>query len=387
MRQRTSVGLALLGALFAACGFRPLPAVSHDAGVDVAGPDPEDAAPDAVHDSAPSVGLCFGTGIVHVCLASPATSALMISKRAGIDTDDPTTCAAITSSDDYCVIAATAITIQATLRATGSRPLVLVASDSIAITASPAGVVDVASHRGADMGAGAERGACSSGVAATSVDRVGGGGAGGSFIGSGGDGGASGNGGVGGRSAAAVASVTALRGGCPGQDGAGAHGGVKGHGGGAVFLIAGNTIDMKGTINASGGGGGGGDVGSADPSGGGGGGAGGMIGFDAPTILAGGLVLASGGGGGQGSIDIAEGGPGADPDSPTAARGGTAGPGNSIGANGGNGSSNAVMADGVDGRDAQFSGVGGGGGGGGAGLVKVPAGVDLGPNASPPPSP
>src|SRR6185436_8796867 len=104
---------------------------------------------------------------------------------------------------------------------------------------------------------------------------------------------------MGGTAGSAVSVVNELRGGCPGQGGAGiSDEGAKGHGGGAVLLIAGRTIDVRGAINAAGEGGGGAGTSAA---GGGGGGSGGMIVLDAPTITNSGLILASGGGGGGGA--------------------------------------------------------------------------------------
>lgn len=139
-----------------------------------------------------------------------------------------------------------------------------------------------------------------------------------------------------------------------------------------MFLIAGESIDVRGEINAAGEGGEGSDEGSF---GGSGGGAGGMIGFDAPTITCNNLLLANGGGGGGGSEGLDSGSPGDDSDAITAAHGGR---GFGMG-NGGDGSPAALAGPGVTGsQGSTFNLAGGGGGGGGAGLIKAPATANLG---------
>jgi hypothetical protein len=80
------------------------------------------------------------------------------------------------------------------------------------------------------------------------------------------------------RTAAPASNATELRGGCAGYDGGGGgNRGGRGHGGGAVYLFAGESIQIDGAINASGGGGFGAGSGQ---DGGGGGGSGGLIAFD-----------------------------------------------------------------------------------------------------------
>ncbi|HEX2687974.1 MAG TPA: hypothetical protein VHN14_15205 [Kofleriaceae bacterium] len=331
----------------------------------------------------PSDGqACFGTGIVNVCLAVTPTQALTISDVTTIDTSDFTICAAtVSGGSNYCVVAATSITVNATLRAKGTKPLVLIASDSITVNQ----LIDVGSHRTTSefIGAGADPAVCVAGTAA--VTR--GGGAGGSFTGTGGTGGASAGGGPGGQPENATTTITELRGGCPGQNGDGGGKGAGGHGGGAVYLIASNRIDITGPgINAAGEGGAPGMPIANISSGAGGGGSGGMIGFDTPTLTCTGLILANGGGGGEGSGEIAAGSPGTDPSTTSPATGGT---GNPIGGDGGAGSSGAAGGAGANGKNGtlnQGANGGGGGGGGGAGLIKGP--VDsLGNNVSPDPIP
>jgi hypothetical protein len=338
---------------------------------------PDAGTPDA---STPDgeVLACLGTQLLTICITPSALTSVTISAPLIIDTDKMDMCTAI---GKYCVIAATTLTINAALRATGTKPLVLLASDSIIVNQ----LIDVGSHRvpAEFIGAGADPVFCPVGaLPGTSA-----GGAGGSFAGTGGSGGAGGDGGSGGLPASATTPITAFRGGCRGQDGNGPGKGVGGHGGGAVYLIAGNRISITGPgINAAGEGGTGGAV-IANVSGGGGGGVGGMIGLDAPTITCTGLILANGGGGGQGSGTINPGANGLDPAGINAASGGTSALGGSgCGGNGGNGSSGIVGGSGASGGAFQCGapgGGGGGGGGGGAGIVKAPATADLGTQLSP----
>lgn len=345
-------------------------------------PPPIDAPPDM--PPPPDARVCFGTGIVQLCLAKAPTMPLTISDATTIDTGDTSAqsmcVATVSGADNYCVVAATSITINGTLRATGPKPLVLVASDSITATQR----IDVGSHRGIPefIGAGADPTTCGPGIAPGTRA----GGAGGSFNGRGGAGGDAGGGGGGnGGQAPAGITPTELRGGCPGQNGDGAGNGTGGHGGGAVYLIAVNRIDISGPgVNAAGEGGAPGTTGS---SGAGGGGSGGMIGFDAPTITCTSLVLANGGGGGEGSGVTTAGAPGGDPITTAPAPGGTGGTGN--GGDGGNGSAGAAAGGGANGKNGNNQAGnegGGGGGGGGAGFIKGTASA-LGSNVSPDPTP
>jgi hypothetical protein len=294
------------------------------------------------------------------------------------------------STPELCVISAATITIPdgATVRATGSRPLVLVAATTITIS----GTLDVSSTRattvpvkGESLGAGADSraGLC----AADFVGRVvgsgqggGGGGAGGSLGGRGGagaDGNVDGNDGspkaFGGDNTSFRERTTFLRGGCRGQAGgtgrsSGGAGGFGGPPGGAVFLAAASVqIVPSGRITANGGGGGGG----AAQGGGGGGGSGGFVAIEAEMITNRGVITAKGGGGGQGGYyDDNNGGtayPGAagrDPEigSASAANGGQS---TNQGGNGGPGAAISFSAPMLP----EPSNNGGGGGGGGAGRV------------------
>lgn len=340
--------------------------------------------PDGGIDSPPDARACFGTGLVQFCLASAPTQPFTTTDLTTIDTGDTSPdskcapLASVASGGTYCVVAATNIILNGTLRATGAKPLVLLSTGSIATGTSA--VIDVGSHRvraigSPETGAGADpASACAGGTSPTN----GGGGAGGSFTGLGGNGG-NGNNMVntGGSPVSVATAITELRGGCAGQDGQGGIGerGVRGHGGGAVFLIALDRIDIEGGIDA---GGEGGAAGITNSSGAGGGGAGGMIGFDAPRITVTSLLLANGGAGGEGSGQATPGKDGADATDTTAAKGGAGNTGN--GGDGGNGSAGAAAGAGGPGNTGSS---GGGGGGGGAGIIKAPNGASLGNMVSP----
>ena len=318
--------------------------------------------------------FCYGTGLVRACFATMPSGTRTFSTNTAINTDDAGACATLTNSTTLCAIAAQTIDIAsgATVAAHGSKPLVLVAVDSITIS----GALDASSHRGGATGPGADLAGCDAG---TAPNAAGGGGAGGTFGLRGGNGGnrfdASAGGGAGN-----PITPTVLRGGCKGQDGGGTNPGAGGSGGGGVYLIATNAIMISGAIDASGAGGNGGTTGS---SGGGGGGAGGYIGLEAPSVMNSGNLFANGGGGGEASGTTTGGMSGADPASPAMPA-----PGGSLGStNGGDGGSGAAgIASGQNGGNGNAAGAsgGGGGGGGGGGIIHVVPSTPLGGMVSPP---
>lgn len=280
MRWKRAMIMCAVG--LGACGYPALPRVGSDGG---AGNEDALDEPDAAPDASSDARLCFGT-MFPICLAAPPTQDMTFDSATLLNTDTSGSCVATKSGGTgYCVLAARNISVNATLRAFGAKPLVLLAGDTIS-TVAP---IDVGSHRGQapEVGAGADPSACTSGTG----PGVRGGGAGGSFQGLGGPGGMGANGDQGdiggpGGQPAATTIANVIRGGCAGQDGEGEGEGktpgFRGHGGGAVFLIAGAKIDVRASINAAGEGG---EGGGGNGDGAGGGGSGGMIGFDAPMIL------------------------------------------------------------------------------------------------------
>ena len=328
-------------------------------------------------------GFCYGTGLVTACFASAPTNTQTYSNTQQIDTDSTTMCATTVNQVDACVVAAQMINVNSgvIVGGTGSRPLVLVATQTITIN----GILAVGSSRTFNfVGAGVDMAGCNTGTNPT----VSSGGAGGSF------GGAGGNGAVAGGGAAGVAgapiTVTSLRGGCSGQAGADNAApmdpGERGRGGGAVYLIAEMSITVggNGAIAASGGAGGGG--GASAGAGAGGGGSGGFIGLDTPMIANAGSIFANGGAGGEGSGTMSTGNDGQDSTSATAAAIGGNG-GSNFGTDGGNGSVGATLT----GSQAAAActapcttPTAGGGGGGGAGVIKHYRAPSIGGNVSPP---
>jgi len=321
--------------------------------------------------------FCYGTGPVKPCFASNPMGHLTLSPMT-INTDSSLLCSTnvMVTPTNVCVIAAAYIDdVGGTVAVIGTRPLIIVATDTISLT----GTLDAASHRSptnldehGQRGAGADpTGGCVFGPSPS----MSGGGAGGTFIEPGGAGGA---GIMGAGGTAGQAQASGLRGGCRGQDAGTALGGL---GGGALYLIANTKIVTTGQINASGGGG---NRGVSGNSPGGGGGSGGFIGLDTKLLENYGSVFANGGGGGEGSGGGAPGNPGEDPTGAAAANGGLGGSGGGNGGNGGAGGSSGGTLAGGNGSPANY---GGGGGGGGTGVIKVYGGATLMGVHSPKPSP
>lgn len=253
----------------------------------------------------------------------------------------------------------------ATLRVTGSKPLIIASWSTLVID----GTIDASSNT-TELGAGANPADCSTHapVAGQAENDGGGGGGGGSMIAAGGRGGNGDDNSVGGAGGAALATPPLLLGGCPGA--AGGNGrqpaGAGGAGGGAVALTALESITVTGNINAGGAGG----LGAAgENGGGGGGGSGGMIALESAAVSVSGTIAANGGGGGGGSTDNnnATGSPG-QPGQLSATRA-TGGPGNNNG--GGAGGLGGAGATAIGGAGQNGGNDAGGGGGGSCGFVVV----------------
>jgi hypothetical protein len=358
-----------LAALLAACGSG---SEQHDV--------------DAMTDT-PAVERTFGSFVKVTFVAASDLPTVMLSWTTDADIDTDAGSGSLCNehrneqSSAYCVVAATSLSLAEgiTLRAHGSKPLVLLATTG---SFDLHGKLDVSSKRGSPAGAGANpMPLCANGVTEAFGHA---GGYGGSFGGKGGNGGlpaAVGTGESAGVAAPALATVPGtLRGGCPGGNGAMGivTGGRGGSGGGAVAIIA-PTINVgaMARINASGAGGDGGPADAAVASGGGGGGSGGMIVLDGsigpPSPATGVWIYANGGGGGQGGtatgMNIGAGADGKESAGPVV-----------IGAGGidlfksggpGGGGAFASLSDGASSATAINSG-GGGAGGGGAGVIHVP---------------
>jgi hypothetical protein len=303
-----------------------------------------------------------------------------------INTDTSMDCAKfpfVAVDSPYCLILGSNINVAAgvTLRAVGSRPLVLLASGNISVD----GTIDVSSRRATrdavpvaeSIGAAGNHSMCSAfrRQVDSSVDG-GAGGAGGTFGGTGGGGGDGNYDIIPARAQGGLAPLepdmfpeAALRGGCRAQNGGNAgptatNGGRGGPGGGIVVLMAKLGIVVNGAIAANGGGG----MGGGAQAGGGGGGSGGLIILQGATVRRAGKLTANGGGGGEGgAIDIGEviGADGSDGGiNASPATGGNSNLPPSRGGDGG--------ARGAPGGDAgTFSNDAGAGGGGAVGFIRV----------------
>lgn len=267
-------------------------------------------------------------------------------------------------------VKALAVNKGVTLRATGTRPLVL----AVWASATVDGTIDVSSTRDLPSstqltGAGANPAACASVAATRGLEYLvqGGGSGGGGFGDDGGDGGAgdSGLAGKGAKGSAVPAPGATVRGGCAGAKGGTTVGGTGGAGGGAVQITARLAITVSGVLHAGGASGGAGGVSSQ--GGGGGGGSGGYLGLEAPTVkLMGAILAANGGGGGSGASDfIYPGKPGADGLPDVAGAAGGVAP--LKGGAGGMGGYKGQLA----GQPGKTGIDGGGGGGGGAGHLVI----------------
>jgi hypothetical protein len=349
--------------LIALCGCRSILGIEEASPIARDG-DPSDsdgfAFEDALADANVPGQVCFGQAKVKACVNTMPTN--MLTLPSIIDTSGASSCTLVqpqAAPPSLCVIVARSIVVPigSNVRVVGSRPLVLIAADSMTID----GAIDVASHRLGGSGAGANTGACTTAQAGDAGIGGAGGAAGGALGGTGGGGGSGGAGA--GAPATAMPATTVLRGGCAGAKGGDAAigaGGVAGAGGGALYLIANGGLQISGTLNASGAAAGP----PGDRGGGGGGGAGGMIGLEAPliTIGAGAQIYAVGGGGSSGGGSSEPGNAGAEAVGP-AATATTPGSGQS-----GTGAAGGAQSSGSPGGVGSTT-TGGGGGGGSAGII------------------
>jgi hypothetical protein len=307
---------------------------------------------------------CLGTGTFTICPDAPLADAVTLTPDLITDTSPLCTASSTTwtqaGQPTSCIVFARSITVDTT-RAWGSKPLVLVATETIAITS----LLDASAH-GGYWGPASNPAVCNPPAFPGPYS----GGAGGSFMTTGGNGGSHTN--PTGAASLAGAPVSTppllLRGGCPGVVGGdNFSSSTYGSGGGAVYLVAGTSITLAAgaIINASGAGA---TAGLDISNGGSGGGSGGMIVLHAAAIAASGaFIVANGGGGAEGGDTNKYGSDGGvpNPTTPFVAAPGGAGNG---GGNGGAGFAEGFAA--TSGASATNTS-GAGGGGGGAGYIKT----------------
>jgi hypothetical protein len=350
-----------------------------------------------VYPLEPASDVCGGNGPSALFTGCVEPAINTFTPPASLSTGEPAgatdDCSQIFTQQDLdgtelCVIAAERIEIGNTI-VVGGRPILFAASLDLVVT----GTLSVGSRIDRPTGAGGNFVTCATAIDGEVEDDVAGsagaGGAGGSYGLDGGRGGQGVGGTSGGDAMREPLPPTVIRGGCRGGSG-GANtvtstaGGIGGDSGGAVYLLAGQTLTISGTIDASGSGGNGGEAGtSSGGGGGGGGGSGGLIGLDAPAIVLTDTakLIANGGGGGAGGPSTgAAGAPGESADPivyPFRSPGGeTVGAGD--GGNGGNQESTATNGTG----ESESGGAGGGGGGGSIGFVLLFGALDRAPLAA-----
>lgn len=263
------------------------------------------------------------------------------------------------------VVSFTSLVVQANagIRAQGTKPLVIASWGSIQLDGS----IDVSSNPNNAAGAGANPTTCgaSFGAPGTAVNGGDGGGGGGGYGALGGRGGNGNNAASSGGAAGTTRALPmTLEGGCRGGNAPAGDGGTPGkagHGGGAIALVARETLAISGTVHA---GGSGGTGALQSQTGGGGGGSGGMIRLEAAMLLLEtGAILAANGGQGGGGCDNA---------TATVGASGLAGTAEAVQANGqgaGTDGGGGGHLSRTTGAAAAQSSEGGGGGGGGVGYI------------------
>jgi hypothetical protein len=142
------------------CGFQ---STAMNTSID-AGNQPDasiDAGTTAGSDAMIDAQVCFGSGLVKVCLDSAPSNPVSYSGASTIDTSNAAACTktfANPGGPELCVIAGTSITVNGTLTATGSRALVLIGATTVSVP----GTLDVSSAINVNprRGAAANSGAC-----------------------------------------------------------------------------------------------------------------------------------------------------------------------------------------------------------------------------------
>jgi hypothetical protein len=340
-------------------------------------------APPATDDSDPAVNCnSFNSKLFDGCAIPQPTGALALTAAGNytIDTGNgtvtgpsgPITVATqMVGTNRLISVDSFTVASDATIRVTGGAPLIIASWRNVSI----AGKIDAGSHGTTSAGAGSNVncGARAPGIGEQSG--IGAGGAGGGGFAAAGGAGGQGDSGDGGAGGLAINAMPLLGGGCNGAKGGqgdnNSQGGNGGLGGGAIAIATPSTIQLDGSITASGGGGAGGN---ADVGGGGGGGSGGMISLEATTITMGATaaLTANGGGGGAGASGNVNGGAGGDGSATTATRA-TGGTGNNGSGAGGIGGAGATLAGATA---ANTNSNAAGGGGGSAGFIAIAGTVE-----------
>ncbi|NVB77411.1 MAG: hypothetical protein HOV81_03370, partial [Kofleriaceae bacterium] len=137
--------VSLIAITCAACGFDHGVSSIGGNGPSDGGPDIDGSRIDAMPDAPPDARACWGT-FVSTCFTTLPSGDLTLPGT--LDTSSAATCTQIkqqTDGPDLCVIAAQTIHVTGPVTVGGARPLLLLATDTIDITA--AGLLDLASYR------------------------------------------------------------------------------------------------------------------------------------------------------------------------------------------------------------------------------------------------
>ncbi len=310
------------------------------------------------------------------CMLPAGAIDVALTGAATLDTGSPVYAhASVTQSDGSSIVvihvSSLSIASGATLTVSGTLGAIFAVEGDVHVD----GAIVVTAGRDDAVRCATARG--SAGADSTNYNGGGGGGGGGGGAAAGGAGTSGAGTGPGALGAAggmisSAASLSPLRGGCPGGQGGRVMSGQGtnppgGHGGGSLQISARGTIEASSKIDAAGTGGGASSYGGL---GAGGGGSGGGILLEAPSVqlAATANLCADGGSGGEGSTDYSGGDSGV-PGACTGISGATTAVNGGTGGSGGSGGFSASSGGG--GAGAASSMGGGGGGGGAVGWIRI----------------
>ena len=143
------------------CGFQSTPMATMDANQQTVDASIDTMVVTTPPDAMTDGQVCFGSGLVKVCLDGAPAAAVSYSGVGALDTSNAANCTktfANPGGPDLCVVAGTTVTVAGTLTVTGNRALVLIGATTVSVP----GTLDVSSalNNNPRRGAGANSGAC-----------------------------------------------------------------------------------------------------------------------------------------------------------------------------------------------------------------------------------